>query len=108
MSIKDLKGAVKYLEDMKGLPEIDPQQIELVKRISVPLYKTPVIKFPGPSLVSQPLPVVCLFLEFVQKPGVASLGTTTCPLPGYHLSRIQRSRKTTKSFMKNWDPGPKS
>ena len=39
MSIKDLKGAVKYLEEMKGLPEIDPHQVELVKRMSVPMYE---------------------------------------------------------------------
>ena len=33
ISIKYLKGAVKYLEEMKGLPEIDPHQVELVKRM---------------------------------------------------------------------------
>ena len=26
MSIKNLKGAVKYMEEMKGVPEIDPQK----------------------------------------------------------------------------------
>lgn len=39
MSITDLSSAVKKLEGMKGLPKIDPHQVELVKRMSVPVYE---------------------------------------------------------------------
>ena len=41
MTITDLSTAVRTLEGMKGLPRIDPHQVDLVKRMSVPLYQNP-------------------------------------------------------------------
>lgn len=39
MSIDDLSSAVEILESMKGLPKIDPHQVNIIRKMHVPYYR---------------------------------------------------------------------